>query len=83
MPRALPRHVLLQVRCPLELVEEALTKGPEMQPAELIATWRRIASAGEAEIATSPFAHPIMPLLIDTGIVTAGTSVVRKSCRKM
>ena len=39
------------------------------QPAELIAAWRRIADAGEAEIATSPFAHPIMPLLIDTGIV--------------
>jgi UDPglucose--hexose-1-phosphate uridylyltransferase len=50
---------------------QELTAWLVAQPADLIAAWRRIASAGEAEIATSPYAHPIMPLLIDTGIVAA------------
>jgi UDPglucose--hexose-1-phosphate uridylyltransferase len=39
------------------------------QPGELIDLWRRIADLPGVEISTSPFAHPIMPLLIDTGIV--------------
>jgi UDPglucose--hexose-1-phosphate uridylyltransferase len=39
------------------------------QPGELIDLWRRIADLPKVEISTSPFAHPIMPLLIDTGIV--------------
>jgi galactose-1-phosphate uridylyltransferase (family 1) len=41
------------------------------QPAELIDRWHRIAELPGVEIATSPFAHPIMPLLIDTGVVEA------------
>jgi UDPglucose--hexose-1-phosphate uridylyltransferase len=41
------------------------------QPAELIDLLHRIANLHGVEIATSPFAHPIMPLLIDTGIVEA------------
>jgi UDPglucose--hexose-1-phosphate uridylyltransferase len=41
------------------------------QPAELIDRWHRIAELQGVEIATSPFAHPIMPLLIDTGVVEA------------
>jgi UDPglucose--hexose-1-phosphate uridylyltransferase len=40
------------------------------QPGELIDLWRRIATLDGVEIATSPFAHPIMPLLIDSGIVS-------------
>jgi UDPglucose--hexose-1-phosphate uridylyltransferase len=39
------------------------------QPSELIDLWRRIGQQPGVEIATSPFAHPIMPLLIDTAIV--------------
>jgi alpha-amylase/alpha-mannosidase (GH57 family) len=39
------------------------------QPARLIDRWRRLADLPGVEIATSPFAHPIMPLLIDTGVV--------------
>jgi UDPglucose--hexose-1-phosphate uridylyltransferase len=41
------------------------------QPGELIDRWHRIAELPGVEIATSPFAHPIMPLLIDTGVVKA------------
>jgi alpha-amylase/alpha-mannosidase (GH57 family) len=41
-----------------------------IQPAELIDAWRRLAALPGVEIATSPYAHPIMPLLIDTTIVT-------------
>ena len=40
------------------------------QPAELVALWRRIADLPGVEVATSPYAHPIMPLLIDADIVT-------------
>jgi UDPglucose--hexose-1-phosphate uridylyltransferase len=39
------------------------------QPVELIERWHRIAELPGVEIATSPFAHPILPLLIDTGVV--------------
>ena len=39
------------------------------QPRLLIDRWRRIALQPEVEIATSPYAHPIMPLLIDTTVV--------------
>jgi alpha-amylase/alpha-mannosidase (GH57 family) len=42
-----------------------------VQPAELIEGWRRLAVLPGVEISTSPFAHPIAPLLIDTGVVTA------------
>ena len=34
----------------------------------VIPTYRRLASAGQIEIATSPFYHPILPLLCDTDI---------------
>jgi UDPglucose--hexose-1-phosphate uridylyltransferase len=46
-----------------------MTQWMRAQPAELVALWRRIADLPGVEIATSPFAHPIMPLLIDTGVV--------------
>jgi alpha-amylase/alpha-mannosidase (GH57 family) len=39
------------------------------QPGELLAQWRAFATTPEVEIATSPYAHPIVPLLIDTGVV--------------
>ncbi len=41
------------------------------QPAELVGLWRHIAELPGVEISTSPYAHPIMPLLIDTGVVKA------------
>jgi alpha-amylase/alpha-mannosidase (GH57 family) len=41
----------------------------EAQPQELIDLWRRLAQLPGVEISTSPYAHPIMPLLADTGIV--------------
>ena len=42
----------------------------DAQPGELIELWRRLAARDGVEIATSPFAHPIMPLLVDTAVVT-------------
>ncbi len=39
------------------------------QPARILELWHRLAQQEGIEIATSPFAHPIMPLLIDTSIV--------------
>jgi len=39
------------------------------QPGELIELWRDLARQPGVEISTSPYAHPIMPLLADTGIV--------------
>jgi len=39
------------------------------QPAELITLWQDLAKQPGVEISTSPYAHPIMPLLADTGIV--------------
>ncbi len=39
------------------------------QPAELVDLWRRVGGRNGVEISTSPYAHPIMPLLIDTAIV--------------
>lgn len=43
----------------------------QAQPGELVDLWRRIAAQPNVEIATSPYAHPIMPLLIDSGVVAA------------
>ncbi len=40
------------------------------QPGELVELWRRVGALEGVEISTSPYAHPIMPLLIDTAIVT-------------
>ena len=48
---------------------EQMAQWMRAQPAELIDLWRRIGKLPGVEIATSPFAHPIMPLLIDTKIV--------------
>jgi alpha-amylase/alpha-mannosidase (GH57 family) len=39
------------------------------QPARLIELWRELAELPGVELSTSPYAHPIMPLLIDTAIV--------------
>ena len=39
------------------------------QPGELIDLWRQLALLPGVEISTSPYAHPIMPLLVDTDIV--------------
>jgi UDPglucose--hexose-1-phosphate uridylyltransferase len=50
---------------------EQVAEWMRAQPVELIDLWRRIADLPGVEIATSPFAHPIMPLLIDTGVVEA------------
>ncbi len=44
----------------------------ERQPAELLERLRTLSDVPGVEIATSPFAHPIVPLLI-------GTSIVRES----
>ncbi len=41
------------------------------QPGELIKLWLRIAKMPGVEISTSPYAHPIMPLLIDSTVVDA------------
>jgi alpha-amylase/alpha-mannosidase (GH57 family) len=40
-----------------------------LQAHELIRLWREIAELPGVEISTSPFAHPIMPLLADSSIV--------------
>ncbi len=42
----------------------------EAQPGELLERWQRLDAQDGVEIATSPYAHPIMPLLCDTGIVS-------------
>jgi alpha-amylase/alpha-mannosidase (GH57 family) len=38
-------------------------------PGRLLDGYRTLAGAKGVEISTSPFAHPIMPLLLDTGVV--------------
>ena len=38
-------------------------------PGRVIEAYRALAKRNGIEIATSPYAHPIMPLLIDTGVV--------------
>ncbi len=38
------------------------------QPTRILGLWRHLADQDGIEISTSPFAHPIMPLLIDTTI---------------
>jgi alpha-amylase/alpha-mannosidase (GH57 family) len=48
---------------------EQLARWLAAQPGRLIEAWREIAALPGVEIATSPYAHPIVPLLIDTGIV--------------
>ena len=48
---------------------EQLARWLAAQPGRLIELWRVIASLPEVEIATSPYAHPILPLLIDTAVV--------------
>ncbi len=48
---------------------EAVISWLKAQPGELIELWRRLARLPGVEISTSPYAHPIMPLLADTGIV--------------
>jgi alpha-amylase/alpha-mannosidase (GH57 family) len=42
----------------------------DAQPGELIERWRRVADLPSVEISTCPYAHPIVPLLIDTSVVT-------------
>ena len=39
------------------------------QPERLIELWHRLAGRPGVEIATSPYAHPIIPLLIDSAVV--------------
>jgi alpha-amylase/alpha-mannosidase (GH57 family) len=41
----------------------------QSQPGELLELWGQLARQEGAEISTSPYAHPIMPLLADTAIV--------------
>jgi len=53
---------------------ERIAQWLRAQPTELIDLWRRIGKLPGVEIATSPYAHPIMPLLIDTGVVDASWS---------
>ena len=48
---------------------DAVSAWLEAQPGELIKLWQRLAKLPGVEISTSPYAHPIMPLLADTGIV--------------
>ena len=48
---------------------ETVTAWLEAQPGELIGLWQQLAGLSGVEISTSPFAHPIMPLLADTSIV--------------
>jgi len=48
---------------------EAASAWLKAQPGELIELWQRLAKLPGVEISTSPYAHPIMPLLIDTEIV--------------
>ncbi len=50
---------------------ERVTDWLAAQPGELIDLWQELAAGADVEISTSPFAHPIMPLLIDTAIVEA------------
>ena len=50
---------------------ERMAQWMRAQPTELIDLWRRIGKLPGVEISTSPFAHPIMPLLIDTSVVEA------------
>jgi alpha-amylase/alpha-mannosidase (GH57 family) len=38
-------------------------------PGKLLDLYRNLASRGGVEISTSPFAHPIIPLLLDTAVV--------------
>ncbi len=49
----------------LELVARWL----RAQPDRLIELWRRLSRQNGVEVSTCPYAHPIMPLLIDTSIV--------------
>jgi alpha-amylase/alpha-mannosidase (GH57 family) len=39
------------------------------QPGELVELWRRIDDLPSVEISTCPYAHPIVPLLMDTSVV--------------
>jgi len=48
---------------------EAVSAWLEAQPGELIELWQQLAKLPGVEISTSPYAHPIMPLLVDTNIV--------------
>jgi alpha-amylase/alpha-mannosidase (GH57 family) len=48
----------------------AIVEWLRAQPAEVLALWRQLVDQDGVEVSTSPYAHPIMPLLIDTGIVT-------------
>jgi len=43
----------------------------EAQPGELIDLWQRLETRDGVEVSTSPYAHPIMPLLIDSSVVDA------------
>jgi alpha-amylase/alpha-mannosidase (GH57 family) len=47
----------------------AVSQWLEAQPGELVELWQRVAALPDVEISTSPYAHPIMPLLVDTSIV--------------
>jgi len=50
---------------------EAAVAWLEAQPGEILSLWSDLARQPGVEIATSPYAHPIMPLLIDTAVVAA------------
>ena len=41
----------------------------DAQPGELVERWRRIADLPSVEISTCPYAHPIVPLLMDTSVL--------------
>jgi len=48
---------------------EAVVAWLRAQPARILGLWQELAGQEGIEISTSPYAHPIMPLLVDTSIV--------------
>lgn len=44
------------------------------QPARLLGLLDELATGGTVELSTNPYAHPILPLLIDTGVVARSAS---------
>ncbi len=48
---------------------EVMVRWLEAQPARILDLWRQLAEHPDLEVSTSPYAHPIMPLLVDTSIV--------------
>ncbi|MBI4510937.1 MAG: glycoside hydrolase [Deltaproteobacteria bacterium] len=64
--------------------KRALLRAVRAAASRVLPTWRKLAQSGQVELSTSPYYHPIVPLLIDSDVALRsrpGDLLPRRFCR--